>query len=59
MQMDLLEKIRKDREEKEAQATQVPSVETHPDGDKGKGLIADLPEATIPQQFKSLMHTSK
>ena len=41
--MDLLEKIRKDGEEKESQATKVPSVETHIDGDKGKGIMGDLP----------------
>ena len=49
MQMDLLEKIIKDKEEKEAQATQVPSVETHANGDKGKGLMGDLIKATIAQ----------
>ena len=59
MQMDLLEKIRKDKEEKEAQTTQVPLVETHPDGDKGKGLMEHIPEAIVAQQVKALMHTSK
>ena len=47
MQMELLEKIRKDREEKEAQETQVPLVETHPYGDKGKGLMEDLLEVIV------------
>ena len=41
MELDLLEKVRKDREEKEAQETKVPSVVTYPDGDKGKILIED------------------
>ena len=47
MQMELLEKIIKDKEEKEAQAAQVLLVETHPDGDKGKVLMADLPDIPI------------
>ena len=38
LQIGLLEKVRKDREEKEAQATKNPSVATHPDGDKEKVL---------------------
>ena len=59
MQMDLLEKMRKYREEKEAQAIQVHWVEIHPDGDKGKGLMRDLLEETFSQQMKALMHTSK
>ena len=57
--MELLEKMRKDKEEKEAQATKFPSVETHLDGDKGKGLMEHLPKVTIAQQLKALMHTSK
>ena len=47
MQMDLLEKMRKDREEKESHTTKFPSVATHTNGDKGKGLMGYLPEATI------------
>ena len=47
MQMELLEKIKKDREENEAQETKFPLVETHPDADKGKGLMEDLPKETI------------
>ena len=58
MQMDLLEKMRKDKEEKESLVTKVPAVATHPDGDKGKGLMENL-EATVAQQVKALMHTSK
>ena len=49
MQMELLDKIRKDREEKEAHAMQVPSVATHLDGDKGKGIMEDLPKETLAQ----------
>ena len=41
----------------EAQAKKVPSMETHPDGDKGKGLMENLQEETIAQQVKDLMHT--
>ena len=57
MQMDLLEKMRKDRKENESHTTKFPSVATHPEGDKGKGLMGYLPEATVAQQLKSLMHT--
>ena len=53
-----MEKVRKDREQKEPQATKNQSVPTHPDGDKGKGLMEDLPKLTIVQQLKTLIHTS-
>ena len=36
MELDILEKERKDKEEKEAQEAKVPSVITYPDGNKGK-----------------------
>ena len=53
-----MEKVRKDREQKEPQATKNQSVPTHPDGHKGKGLMEDLLELTIVQQLKTLIHTS-
>ena len=59
MQMDLLDKMRKDKVEMESQATKVPSVATHPDRDKGKGPMEDLHEEIVAQQVKALMHTSK
>ena len=59
MQMDLLEKMRKDREEEESQEIKVPSMATHTDGNKGKCLMEHLLEVTIYQHLKVLMHTSK
>ena len=53
-----MEKVRKDREQKEPQATKNQSIPTHSDGDKGKGLMEDLRELTIVQQLKTLIHTS-
>ena len=49
LQIGLLEKVRKDREEKEAEAMKNSSVEIFPDRDKGKGLMEDLPEVPISQ----------
>ena len=57
--MDLLEKVRKNNEEKEDQVTKVPSVMTGSVEDKGKGIVADHPQETISQQMKTLMHTSQ
>ena len=59
MELDLLEKVRKGREEKEAQATKVPSVVTYPDGNKGKSPMEDLSQVNVAQQLKSMMHTSQ
>ena len=55
----MLEKVRKDNEEKEAQLTKVPSVVIGSAKDKGKGLMEDHPQETIAQQMKTLMHTSQ
>ena len=49
LQIGLLEKVRKDREEKEAEAMKNSSVATFPDGDKGKGLMEDLPKVPVSQ----------
>ena len=59
MEMDLLEKVRKGREEQEAQETKVLLVVTDTEGNKGKDPMQDLPEVTISQQLKVLMHTSQ
>ena len=53
-----MEKVRKDREEKEVQATKNSSVAIFPDGDKGKGLMEDLPEVPVREQVKALIITS-
>ena len=59
MEMDLLEKVRKDREEKEAQATKVLSIVTYTEGNKGKYPMQYLPQVIVSQQLKVLMHTSQ
>ena len=41
--MDLLEKVRKNNEKKEAHLTKVPSVVTVSAEDKGKGIVEDHP----------------
>ena len=53
-----MEKVRKEREEKEAEETKNSSVETFMDGDKGKGLMEDLTKVPVKQQIKSLILTS-
>ena len=59
MELDLLEEVRKDREEKESQATKALSVVTDTKGNNGKYCMSDLPKVTFPQQLKILMHTSQ
>ena len=58
LQVGLLEKVRKDGEEKEVAATKNSSVAAFLDGDKGKGLMEDLPEVPVSQQVKVLILTS-
>ena len=58
LQIDVLEKVRKDREEKEDEATKNLSMATFPNGNKGKGLMEDLPEVPVREQVKALMLTS-
>ena len=43
MELDIQEKLRKDREEKEAQAIKDSSVTTSSDRDKGKSPMEGLP----------------
>ena len=58
LQIDVLEKVRKDREQKEAKATKNSSVAIFADGDKGKGLIEDLPKLPVREQVEVLIITS-
>ena len=44
-----METVRKDREEKEAEAMKNSSVAIFLDGDKGKGLMEYLPEVPVSQ----------
>ena len=59
MELDLLEKVRKDREEQESQSTKVLLVVTDTEENKGKYPMQDLLEVTVSQQLKVLMHTSR
>ena len=59
MEWDIQEKMRKYKEEKEAQATKDSSVTTSLDMDKGKGSMEDVPWASVAQQVKTLIHTSQ
>ena len=43
MEIEILEKVRKYREDKEAQEAKVPPVITYPDGNKGKISMEDPP----------------
>ena len=64
--MDIQEKIIRDREEKEAQAAakeaqaaKHPSIATSSATNKGKIPMEGIPEASIDQQVKTLIHTAK
>ena len=43
MELEIIEKVRKDREEKEAQEEKVTSIITYPDGNKCKIPMEYLP----------------
>ena len=51
--------MRKGQEEKEAQADKYPSLTTISTMDKGKGPMEDVPQESIAQQVKTLIHTSQ
>ena len=59
MELDLLEKVKKDMEEKESHQIKVISVVTYTYGNKGKDPMEYLPRVTVSQQLKALMHTSQ
>ena len=59
MELDILEKVIKYREEKEAQEAKVPLVITYQDGNKGKSPMEDPPQVKVAQQLKALMQTSQ
>ena len=58
MELDILEKVRKDKEEKEAQATKYSLVTTRSAMDKGKGPMEDIPHAYITKHVKTLALSS-
>ena len=49
MELDILEKMRKYKEEKEAQATKDSSVTPISSIDKGKGPMEDVPQESVGQ----------
>ena len=53
-----MEKVRKDREEKESEATKNSSLAIFPNGEKGKGLMEYLPKVLVREQVKALIITS-
>ena len=66
MELDIQEKMIRDREEKEAQeiakeakAAKDPSIATSSATDKGKIPMGDIPHAYFDQQVKALIHTSE
>ena len=59
MELDILEKVRKYREEKESQEAKVPPVITYPYGNMGKRPMEDPPHVIITQQLKTMMQTSQ
>ena len=52
MELDILEKMRKYKEEKEAQATKDSSVSTSSAMDKGKGPMEDVPQYLLLSRSK-------
>ena len=59
MELDILEKMRKGQEEKEAQAAKDPSLTTSSAMDKGKGPMENVPQEYVAQHVKTLIHTSQ
>ena len=49
MEIDILEKVIKYREEKEEKEAKVPPVITYPYGNKGKIPMEDLPQVIVAQ----------
>ena len=59
MELSILEKVRKDREGKEAHEAKGPLEITYPDGGKGKIPMEDIPQVTVAQQLKAILQTSQ
>ena len=66
MELDILERIAKDREEKEARATtkevlrsKTPSVGTSSDLDKGKAPMGENPQVSMEQEVRDYLQTSE
>ena len=66
MDLDILERMEKDREEREAQAatkealaSKTASVGTSSDLDKGKSPMGEIPQISVEQQVKDYLQTSE
>ena len=66
MELDILERMEKDREEREARAatkealaSKNTSVGTSSDLDKGKAPMGEIPHTSLEQQVKDYLQTSK
>ena len=66
MELDILERMTKDREEREAQAatkealvSKTTSVETSSGLDKGKSPMGEIPQTYVEQQVKDYLQTSE
>ena len=59
MELDIQEKVIKDREEKEALAAKNVPMASSSATYKGKGPMEEIPQAFVDQQVKAYLHTSK
>ena len=59
MELDIQEKMVKDKEEKEAQAAKDTSIANISATNKGKSPMEEIPEASVDQQVKAYLHTSE
>ena len=66
MELDILERMTKDKEEKEARAaakealaSKTSSVETSSSLDKGKSPMTEIPQTSMEQQVKYYLQTSE
>ena len=57
MELDIQEKVMKEREEKEALAAKNIPMETSSVTDKGKSPMEEIQQESIHQQFKAYLHT--
>ena len=66
MELDILERMEKDREEREAQAatkedlaSKTVSMGTSSDLDKGKDPMGENPKISVEQEVRDYLHTSE
>ena len=59
MELDIQEKMMKDKEAKESQAAKDTSIATSSATYKGKSPMEEIPQASVYLQVKSYLHTSE